>query len=623
VLVTPGASADGNPMIAYNADSGALQGMLYHYPASTTANDDHDGNNNNSVDDTDITEDGEQMRSVYNWDTGVYLGEIPEAKHTYNVVGNTNCQGLVIAETTFGGLEKLSNQPGAKIDYGSLIYITLQRARTAREAITTMGKLMDAYGYASEGESFSIADRNGDVFIMEVIGRGSATVLGAAWVAVKIPDGMIAAHSNQARIRTFPRDNPDNCLFSDDVIDLAKEIGAYQSSPDDPLDLDFSFSDVYDPVTFMGSRASEARTWSIFSALAEDDSNFQQLYEDYAIGKDLTNRMPLYIKPKAQLTLADITAVMSNHYEGTALDFSKDVGAGEYGTPYRARPLTWSVDNVSYHNERAVATQQTGWNFIAQIRLNMPSPFSSLLWFAVDDSSTAPRYPVYGCSSSISDAYYGKGTQDGEPSPLLTFDMTKAFWVQNMVSNFVYSRWNVAYPMLQEKLDTVQKNFQDEVILIDEQIMALYDRDPDNHDVEGGVEIATNFSVNAGDRLHREWFEFYGKLFAKFRDFFVIEEDKDDPVCGCRVKEGGLSQEWREKIVKDTGKHYECLDDDSVPDLLTSVDGRDGSRSGSVAGGLRSSSSSANTNTNTNGETVAQKKEVLRTIDKLDLKAMK
>lgn len=564
VLITPAASADGNPIIAYNADSGQLQGMLYHYPPSNTTN----GTNPDTNPDPD-TNPG--MRKVYNWDTGVYLGEIPEAPITYNVVGNTNEHGLVIAETTFGGVDILSNpkyqQPNGKLDYGSLIYIALQRSKNAKEAISTMTSLMDEYGYVSEGESFSIADKEGNVWVMEVIGRGQNKV-GAVWVAVRIPNGMIAAHSNQARIQRFPRDDPDNCLYSHDVISLAKELGLYKKSKgeeddeDDPDDLLFSFSDVYNPITFMGARASDARTWSIFSILAKDKT-FEKRYEDYALGKNLTNRMPLYIEPKEDISFENVMTVMSNHYENTALSSNNDVGGGTYKAPYRARPLTWKYDEKMYHNERTVATQQTGWNFIAQIRMDKPAPISSILWFAVDDSSTSPRFPVYGCSRSVSEAYSGKGTQDGVPSPLLSFDIQKAFWVQNMVSNFAYSRWEDAYPYLQKKLAAVHEQFKEEVKVIDEALMAVYDP----NDLDWVIDHATAFSVKAGDWMHKEWMEFYGEMFARYRDFFTVEKNDQDPICNCKVKESGFSNEWKEKIVHETGEHYECLDEDTVPDI--------------------------------------------------------
>lgn len=544
ILITPGASKTGDPIIAYNADSGNLMGLLYHYPASTY---------NATV-----------MRKIWNWDTGVYLGEIPEAPRTFNVVGNTNEYGLVIAETTFGGVVVNNldlRQQAAKIDYGSLIYITLQRSKTARGAIKMMAKLMDTYGYASEGESFSIADRLGEVWIMEVIGKGGIKI-GSVWVAMRIPDGSISAHSNQARILTFPRDDGENCMYSHDVVDFAKEIGIYQSAQDDPNDLKFSFSDVYDPVNFMGARASDARTWAILSRFAQDPS-FEATYEAYAMGKDPKNRMPLWIKPKDKISMEDVMAAMANHYEGTAMAFDQDVGAGIYNSPYRPRPLAWKYKNVSYHNERAVATQQTGWNFVAQIRLNMPRQISSILWFAVDDSSTSPRFPVYGCSTAVSDAYYGKGTQDGVPAPLLKFDLGKAFWVQNMVSNLVYTRWSDAYPIVREKIAVIQKSLEDELHYVDEQLLAQYDHGNEQE----MVRLGTEFSVQAGDRLHKEWMMFYGELFARFRDFYTVEKDPTDPICNCKVIEREISDEWKERIVKETGDKYQCGDDGSVPDI--------------------------------------------------------
>jgi len=407
LIVTAGASFDNTTMVAYNADSGNLIGYLYHYQASK--------NNLN------------MNRKVYDWDSGKYLGIIPEAEITYNVVGNTNEYGLTIAETTFGGID-VGVQDGAVLDYGSLIYITLQRSKTVREAINTMSTLMQDYGYASEGESFSLAGPT-EVWIMEVIGKGSHGK-GAVWVAKKIPNGMIAAHSNQARITTFPRDTPQESLYSSDVVDFAKHIlKVYKSAEDDPHDLRFSFSDVYNPVSFMSARASEARTWALFSMLG-DDPKFMETYKDYASGQNLMNRMPLYMKPRKLLSFEDVSFAMSNHFEDTPLEFDSDVGAGVYNTPYRARPLTWKYKGKTYLNERAIATQQTGWSFIAEIKSNFPRDCSSILWFSVDDSSTSPRFPVYSCSTRVSDAYGGLGTQDGVAAPLLHFDLGKAFWVQ-------------------------------------------------------------------------------------------------------------------------------------------------------------------------------------------------
>jgi dipeptidase len=322
VLVTPGASADASAIIGYNADSVYLYGILYHYPRTSGR--------------------GGELREIFDWDTGKHLGEITEVNTTFNVVGNSNEYGLVIGESTFGGVPELAGSKqiealGAVLDYGSLIYITLQRAKTALEAINTIDELLNTYGYASSGESFSIADRSGAVWMMELIGRGDTYgKLGAVWVAQKIPDGYVGAHANQARITTFPRNDPSNCRYAEDVVEVAIHYGLYPSTADP---LEFSFSDVYNPVKFTSARMSEARVWSIFSAIADPHGEFRNQYQDYALGTNTRNRMPLFIKPYAKLSVTDIMQLMNSHYEGTKLDPTKDNGAGIFGSPYRSRPL--------------------------------------------------------------------------------------------------------------------------------------------------------------------------------------------------------------------------------------------------------------------------------------------
>ena len=340
----------------------------------------------------------------------------------------------MIGESTFGGVPELTQeqQTGAIIDYGSLIYLALQRCKTARDAIKTMAELMDTYGYASSGESISIADATGEVWIMEVIGRGNTYGKpGAVWVAVRIPDGYVSAHANQARITTFVRDDAEFCLYSPDVVDVAVHYGLY---PKDADPKDFSFSDTYDPVGFSNARFSEARVWSMFSSIADGDGSFQLHYQEYAAGRDFSKRMPLFIKPHKKLSVLDVMSLMNSHYEGTELDSTRDVGAGIFESPYRPRPLEWKYGDRTYHNERSIATVKTGWNFVAQVRPDMPRELAAILWFAVDDSSTSPRVPVYASSKEVAPPYAGKGTQDGVPGPMLKLDMTKAFWVQNMVS---------------------------------------------------------------------------------------------------------------------------------------------------------------------------------------------
>lgn len=309
-------------MIAYNADSVALYGVLYHYPRTEGR--------------------GGEKRDIWEWDTGKYMGQIKEVNSTYNVIGNSNEHGLVIGESTFGGVPILDGSKqrealGAVLDYGSLIYITLQRAKTAVEAIHKIDELLSQYGYVSEGESFSIGDQSGAVWMMELISRGDTYgELGAVWVAQKIPDGYIGAHANQARITTFPRDDPDNCLYAEDVVDVAIHYNLYDASVDPK---DFSFSDTYNPVQFLSARMSEARVWSLFSKISDQDGSFQKEFEDYALGTNTKHRMPLFIKPHKKLALEDVMHLMSSHYEDTAMDPSQDNGAGIFGSPYRSRPL--------------------------------------------------------------------------------------------------------------------------------------------------------------------------------------------------------------------------------------------------------------------------------------------
>lgn len=484
------------------------------------------------------------------------MGEIPQVNQTFNVIGNGNERGLVIGESTFGGVEPLAKQTGAIIDYGSMIYLTLQRASTAREAIQTMSDLMDTHGYYSEGESISIADSTtGEVWIMEVIGRGdSYGKKGAVWVAQRVPDGMITAHANQARITTFPRDDPENCLYAPDVVDVAVHYGLYPSDKDP---LEFSFSDVFDPVGFTNARFSEARVWSILSQAADEDGSFQLQFQDYASGRDLKSRMPLFIKPYKKLSLFDVMNMMNSHYEGTELDGTRDIGGGMFGDPHRPRPLTWEYEGKPYFNERTVAIERTGWNFVAELRPHLPRELSVLIWFASDDTSTSPRVPVYACSTKVAEPYAGKGTQDGVPAPMMKLDLTKAFWVQNMVSNLAYGRWNDAYPMIRKKIDAMHFDLVRKMKATDLTAEAMYS----SMSPEKAINYATKVSVKLSEIMHQQWMAFYGELFVRFRDFSTIVANKEDTRCGCDVQEPGISDQVKRRIVMETGDHYEVKDD--------------------------------------------------------------
>lgn len=528
ILVTRGASTEETNMVSYNADSASLYGSLYHYPATRE--------NAESM-----------MRDVYEWDTGKYLGKIPEVSNTHNVVGNVNEVGLSISETTFGGVESLCSQSKAIIDYGSLIYLTLQRASNAREAVHTMDQLMQDYGYYSEGESFSIADDK-EIWIMEVIGKGE-NEKGSVWVARKIPDGMVSSHANQARITTFPKNDPDTALYAHDVIDFARDYGLYDDTDDDD---NFSFSDTYDPVTFEGARFCEGRVWSFFSSVL--GTEFEHEYLDYVSGHNLTNRMPLFVTPPEKISLSDVFGHMRNHFEETGLDFRGDSGAGQYNLPYRFRPLTWAVDsqpNKTYVNERSIGTQQTGWNYVAQIRPAMPKELQALLWFGVDDSATTVRFPVYGSATRLPASFEGKGAQDGVVPPMMSFDLKQAFYVFNLAANWAYSRWSDIYPVMLEQIVAEESQFQVAAQKMDAVALAAMKTDK-----KQAIELISDFGIEMGDGLTQRWFEFFGQLFVRFRDGYDITEKEGDPECGCEVGGDGYPSQTYERIVAETGDHY-------------------------------------------------------------------
>jgi dipeptidase len=372
LLVSRGASSDNSNIIAYNADAANFYTSVYHYPAADHA--------------------PGTLRQTFTWDYGTYLGEIPEANSTYNVVGNVNEYGLVITESTFGGLIQLAgSKRTGLIDYGNLIWITLQRTRNAREAISMMSWLVETYGYASTGESFSIADPD-ELWVMELIGKGHHEK-GAVWVARRVPNGYITGHANQARITTFPLNSPEDTIYAPDTITFARSLGLVPSSlPDE----EFSFSDIYDPVTFEGARFCEARVWSFLGAVMGKEWSNQ--YLNYAQGYNLTNRMPLFVKPPAGVVLSpqDVMQAMRNHYEGTPLDGSgdlfSDIGAAQYSDPNRKSPLQWTASaypGKSFFNERNIGQGATGWSIVCQARPGVPRQMAALLWFGIDDSSTS------------------------------------------------------------------------------------------------------------------------------------------------------------------------------------------------------------------------------------------
>ena len=532
-LVTPGASVNGTSMITYAADSHVLYGELYFRPAADYP--------------------PGTMLDVYEWDTNRFLGRIPQVSHTYSVVGNMNEHQVAIGETTYGGRYELVDTTGI-VDYGSLMYITLQRARTAREAIKIMGELVEKYGYHSSGESFSIADPN-EVWILEMIGKGTTLVTqdgrtfnrdkGAVWVAVRIPDGYVSGHANQARIRQFPLDDPENCLYAPDVISFAREKGYYQG-PDE----EFSFSDTYAPVDFSGARFCDIRVWSFFKDINSD----MQQYYDYVKGEDLENRMPLFIKPNRKLSNKDLMNFMRDHLEGTELDMSKDAGAGPFGLPYRWRPLTWEYNGKTYVNERATATQQTGFSFVAECRPMKPDWLGGILWFGIDDAASTTYVPMY-CGMTRVPESYAVGNGD-----LLTYSETSAFWAFNFVSNFTYLRYNVMIKDVQKVQTELESKFITEVAAIDAAAEVLNETDPDL-----AREFITNYSVNMGDYTVRRYKELGQFLLVKYIDGNIKLEENGQFL---RTPEGypmnpdqpGYPEQWKEMVVKDAGKKLRAPD---------------------------------------------------------------
>lgn len=499
-LLTRGATKDGSTMITYSADSHVLYGELYHWPAGEWP--------------------AGTMVDIYEWDTGKYLGKIAQASRTYNVVGNMNEFQLAIGETTFGGREELATQSGAIMDYGSLIYTTLQRAKNAREAIVVMTDLVAQYGYASSGESFSISDPE-EVWILEMIGKGEGEK-GAVWVARMIPDGYVCAHANQARITTFPLsgktsissdkmqkiyDKEVTTVYAKDVIAFAKQKGFY---PQDGKNADFSFSDTYAPVDFGAARSCEIRVWAFFNAV---NSQMAQ-YWDYAKGmvvKDekgyATNRMPLWIKPDKKVDVLEVMDFMRDHLEGTELDMRKDPGAGPYECPYRWRPMSFKVDGKEYVHERATATQQTGFTFVSQSRSWLPDAVGGILWFGVDDAASTVYFPMYSSSTRVPDSYaVGNGS-------MMEFTTDAAFWVFNQVTNFAYTRYNAIHPEIRAKQKALETQYVQYVQAVDTGVAGIYATDP-----KAAVAFLTDFSCNTGDRLVDEWRDFYGYLFCRFMD---------------------------------------------------------------------------------------------------------
>ena len=508
-LVGKAATLDGSTLISYNADSYFLFGALYRYPAATYP--------------------VGTMLDVHDWDSGKYLGKIKQAESTYSVIGNMNEHQVSIGETTFGGREELVDTT-AIMDYGSLIYIALQRAKTAREAIKVMTDLVAEYGYYSEGESFSIADPN-EVWIMEMIGKGAHNK-GAVWVAQRIPDDCVSAHANQARITTFPYDDKNNCMYSEDVIAFAREKGYFKGK-----NKDFSFSDTYAPLDYVALRACEARVWSFFRKI---DPTMDK-YLSYIKG-ETAERMPLWIKPTVKLTAQKIKDYMRDQYEGTELDMTKGLAAGPFKTKLRYSPLTFKVDSVEYVHERPTATQQTGFTFIAQMRSWLPDYIGGILWFGVDDAATSLYVPMYCGITKVPECYRA------DNGSLLEYSSTSAFWIYNSVANYAYSKYSFMYPDIKKVQAQWESDFNALVPAMDKVAVGMAESD--------ARIFLTNFSNSQAESSTAAWKKLGEYLLVKYMDGnikaekngkFVQNEAKIPPT----IIRAGYPEEFLRQMVKE------------------------------------------------------------------------
>ncbi|MBQ3207671.1 MAG: C69 family dipeptidase [Bacteroidales bacterium] len=561
VLVTKGASTDGSNIISYAADSHQLYGELYFRKAASWNPGD--------------------MRRIDEWDTGKHLGFIPEIARTYQRVGNMNEHQLIIAETTYGGRSELFDSTGI-MDYGSLIYVALERAKTAREAIDVIVDLANKYGYYSSGESFSIADKD-EVWVMDLIGKGHKLVngenvrKGIVWVARRVPDGYICAHANQARISTFPLNDPENCLYAPDVISFAREMGYFNGE-----DKDFSFCDAYAPLDFSGMRGCEARAWSAFNILCDGKFTFEDEngnivtkdaydYIDYAMGYDPTKRFPLFVKPARKISVKDVADVMRDHYEGTPMDMTQDIGAGGNALPYRWRPMGFEYEGKKYINERAIATQQTGFWFVGQSRGWLPDTIGGVNWFGCDDAATSYLTPIYTTTYDIPECFrVGNGD-------MITYSPTSAFWMTNRVANACYKAYNIMAPTVREAIDKWENEMMAAVTKADEEALKMYNeagkkprRQIRRNDKAQKVidpyaavrEYLTTFSIHNAQKIFNQWVALEELLLIKYIDGNVKAQNADgsfvtNGYTDCipsGIKQPGYTDKWKEAVAKDHGK---------------------------------------------------------------------
>lgn len=528
LIVGKKASTDGSVIISYSSDSYGMFSSLYYKPHMKHAKG--------------------TMRPVYHYETSNYLGEIPEAEETYQVTGFLNEYQLSIMETTFGGRPELDGGPGI-MDYGSLMWIALERCKTAREAIKLIDELCQKYGYQCSGESFTIADKN-EVWIMELIGKGKEE-MGAVWVALRMPDDMISAHANHSRIRKFPLKDKENCLYSKDVISFARKKGYFTGK-----DKDFSFSEAYAPIDFGAKRYCEARVWSFFNKWAAED---MKPYLPYAMGEDVNpetkqpidgipHEMPLWVKPKQFLSTQDVKDMMRDHYEGTPMDITNGLGSLPWQMPYRVTPLSYKVDGKEYFNERPISTVQSSAIYVAQMRDWLPDYIGGVLWFGNDDANMVALTPIYSCLESVPDCYSAKHAN------ATTFSFRNAYWVCNWVSNMVYYRYDLLFPELKTVRDRLEKDFNSVQDYMEAKAKEMGEAE--------GKKFLSDYSLRMSGMMLDEWMQLAQKLIVKYNDMCVKKVDGNgdyiltpggEPVAPQRP---GYPEHYLRKMVEESGDKY-------------------------------------------------------------------
>ena len=520
-IVGKKASVDGSVMCSYSADDYGMFQNLCHYPAAKHAK-------------------GE-MRKIYDWDTNKYHGEIPEAAETYSVIGNINEWQVTIGETTYGGREEMADSTGI-MDYGSLIYVALQRSKTAREAIKVMTTLANTYGYNSEGETFTICDPN-EAWIMEMMGKGAGSK-GAVWVALRIPDDAICAHANQSRIGKFNMKDKKNVMYAKDVVSFARSKGWFQGK-----DADFSWKMAYAKPDFSGRRFCDARAWAMLNHFYD-----MSPYLDWALGKNPDAQdMPLWVVPNKKVSVKDVEAVMRDHYEGTPLSVAdgSDIGGGIWEMPYRPTPLMYKVDGKQYFNERPVSTQQTGFVFVSQMRSWLPREIGGVFWFANDDANMAAFTPVYCSMTQRPECYNTPGVD------AVHFSKKNAYWVCNMTSNMVYPRYSLMFPTLKEVRDSLDNSYFAAQAGVEKKAQELYAQNP-----QAAVKYLNDYSVEKAQQMLARWNQLFEFMVVKYNDMIIKPIDKNGNFektpygLGARPARPGYPEKYAKQLVKQSGDKF-------------------------------------------------------------------